>query len=72
MATFSLGYEGEEVPGEVKALEINPAMPQQVRFSDCIFTIAMFEMIAVFEMISVSQYSICMSLEDQSDLMHTT
>ena len=30
MATFSLGYEGEEVPGEVKALEINPVMPQQV------------------------------------------
>ena len=27
---FSLGYEGEEVPGEVKALEINPVMPQQV------------------------------------------
>ena len=30
MAIFSLGYEGEEVPGEVKALEINPIMPQQV------------------------------------------
>lgn len=30
MATFSLGYEGEEVPGEVKALEINTVMPQQV------------------------------------------
>ena len=30
MAIFSLGYEGEEVPGEVKALEINPVMPQQV------------------------------------------
>ena len=30
MAMFSLGYEGEEVPGEVKALEINPVMPQQV------------------------------------------
>lgn len=30
MATFSLGYEGEEVPGEVKALELNPVMPQQV------------------------------------------
>ena len=30
MATFSLGYEGEEVPGEVRALEINPVMPQQV------------------------------------------
>lgn len=30
MVTFSLGYEGEEVPGEVRALEINSAMPQQV------------------------------------------
>ena len=30
MVIFSLGYEGEEVPGEVKALEINPVMPQQV------------------------------------------
>ena len=30
VATFSLGYEGEEVPGEVKALEINTVMPQQV------------------------------------------
>lgn len=30
MVIFSLGYEGEEVPGEVKALEINPVTPQQV------------------------------------------
>lgn len=29
MAMFSLGYEGE-VPGEVRALVINPVMPQQV------------------------------------------
>jgi len=46
MVTFSLGYEGEEVPGEVKALEINPVMPQQVCIS--VFTdVAMYKMIAV-------------------------
>ena len=37
MAIISLGYEGEEVPGEVRALEINPVMPQQVCHVDLLW-----------------------------------